>query len=62
MSATVVIGGQTLRIGKIDFGECPKCGRQMLDSKHTKESCVETCYNCDYIQAWAKGQGKKRRR
>jgi len=62
MSATVIIGGQTLRIGKIDFGECPVCGKVMLESKHSKESCVETCYNCGYIQAWTKGQDKKRGR
>lgn len=56
----MVIGGRTLRIGKIDFGECPKCGKAMLETKHTKESCVETCYVCGYIQAWSK-KGKKAR-
>ena len=62
MSATVVIGGQTLRIGKIDFGECPKCGREMLETVHKPASCVETCHCCGYIQAWGKGQKKKRER
>lgn len=59
MSATVIIGGTVLRIGKIDFGECPECSKAMLESRHTKESCVETCHNCGYIQAWDK---KKRKR
>ena len=60
MSATVVIGGQTLRIGRIDFGECPVCSKAMLETKHTKDSCVETCYNCGYIQAWSKNDKKRR--
>lgn len=60
MSATVVIGGQTLRIGKIDFGECPKCGREMLETKHSTASCVETCHCCGYIQAWSKDKKAKR--
>ena len=60
MSATVIIGGQTLRIGKIDFGECPKCGSSMLETQEHDKSYVEKCHVCGYHQAWRKKRKKAR--